>query len=89
MDFASTINRYTDLDAFPIPLIPEVLNELQSSRVFSRVDLRSATIMYYYAMSTKNAPLLKQMVACTSVHTSRSVLLTVSPSSVAFLAHYF
>lgn len=51
VDFASTINRYTDLDAFPVPLIPDVLHQLEGSRVFSRVDLRSA----YYQV-----PILKE-----------------------------
>lgn len=42
VDFASTINRTTKLDAFPVPLIANVLRQLEGSCVFSRVDLRAA-----------------------------------------------
>jgi len=42
IDFSSTINRATELDAYPVPLITNVLRDLEGSRFFSRIDLRSA-----------------------------------------------
>ena len=42
IDFSTTINRKTELDAFPVPLIATVLRELEGSKIFSRLDLRAA-----------------------------------------------
>jgi len=42
IDYASTVNRFTTLDAFPVPLISDVLSRLHGSSIFSRLDMRSA-----------------------------------------------
>jgi len=42
VDYASTINRSTVIDAFPVPLIEDVLRQLHGQTIFSTVDLRSA-----------------------------------------------
>ena len=42
IDYSQTINKFTLLDAFPLPRIDDLVNEMAQYRVFSTVDLRSA-----------------------------------------------
>jgi len=42
IDYRRTINRFTQLDAYPLPRIDEIVNELAQHRVFTTVDLKSA-----------------------------------------------
>ena len=42
VDYSQTINIYTELDAYPLPRIDEMVNELAKYSVFSTFDLRSA-----------------------------------------------
>jgi len=42
IDYSRTINRFTQLDAYPLPRIDEIVNELAQYRVFTTVDLKSA-----------------------------------------------
>ena len=42
IDYSQTINRYTYLDAYPLPRIDEQAHELAQCRIFSTLDLKSA-----------------------------------------------
>ena len=42
IDYASTVNRFTELDGYPIPLLADVLQQVHGSHVFSKLDMRSA-----------------------------------------------
>ena len=42
IDYSQTINRYTQLDAYPLPDIENMVREIAKYSVFSTVDLRSA-----------------------------------------------
>ena len=42
IDYSQTINIYTELDAFPLARIDDMVNELSKYSVFSTFDLRSA-----------------------------------------------
>ena len=42
IDYAQTINRDTPLDAYPIPLVTDLLDQLSHYKVFSYIDLKSA-----------------------------------------------
>ncbi len=42
IDYSQTINRFTYLDAYHIPKIEEIVDNVSSYRVFSTIDLRSA-----------------------------------------------
>lgn len=42
IDYASTINPLTVVDAFPLPLIAEILDQVAPHKVFSILDCRSA-----------------------------------------------
>ncbi len=41
IDYSQTINRFTLLDAFPLPCISDMINEIAQFKVFSTIDLRS------------------------------------------------
>lgn len=42
IDYSQTINRFTLLDAFPLPRINDLVNDIAQYRVFSTIDLQSA-----------------------------------------------
>lgn len=42
IDYSMTINKFTDLDAFPLPNIETVVNNVSKFKVFSQIDLKSA-----------------------------------------------
>ena len=42
IDYSQTINRYTELDAYPIPRIDNMVSKISKYSVFSTLDLKSA-----------------------------------------------
>ena len=42
INYSQTINRVTHLDAFPIPLVSELLEQVGQYRIFSYIDLKAA-----------------------------------------------
>lgn len=42
IDYSLTINRYTELDAFPLPNIESIVSEVAKYNYFSQIDLKSA-----------------------------------------------
>jgi transposase InsO family protein len=42
IDYSQTINRYTQLDAYPLPLIENLVHDISQFSVFSMLDLKSA-----------------------------------------------
>ena len=42
IDYSQSVNRYTELDAFPLPQIDELVNELSKHHFFSKYDLKNA-----------------------------------------------
>jgi hypothetical protein len=42
IDYSRTINRFTELDAYPIPSINEIISKVAGYKVFSTIDLKSA-----------------------------------------------
>lgn len=42
IDYSQTINRFTQLDAYPLPRIDEMVGKISSYNLFSTLDLRSA-----------------------------------------------
>ncbi len=49
IDYSQTINRFTLLDAYPLPRIDDTVNATAQYSIFSTIDLRSA----YYQVSIK------------------------------------
>lgn len=42
IDYSATVNRFTQLDAYPLPKISDLINEIAQFRIFSTIDLKSA-----------------------------------------------
>ena len=42
IDYSQTINKFTQLDAYPLPKIQDLINTIANYRIFSKIDLRSA-----------------------------------------------
>ena len=42
IDYSQTIYQYTDLDAYPLPRIDDMVNDLAAYKVYSTFDLKSA-----------------------------------------------
>ena len=42
IDYSQTINRFTLLDAYPLPSINDLVNKVAQYQVFSKLDLKSA-----------------------------------------------
>ena len=42
IDYSTTINRFTNLDAYPLPRIEVLVNRIASDKYYSSIDLRSA-----------------------------------------------
>ena len=52
VNYSETINKYTQLDAYPLPKIEEMVNKIAQYKVFSTIDLRSA--YYQIPLSEKD-----------------------------------
>ena len=42
VDYAQTVNHVTPLDAYPIPLVADLLDQVSQCNFFSYIDLKSA-----------------------------------------------
>ena len=42
IDYSQTINKYTELEGYPIPRIYDLVQELATDEIFSKIDLKSA-----------------------------------------------
>lgn len=42
IDYSQTVNRYTQLDAYPLPRINDQINDIAKYKVFSAIDLKDA-----------------------------------------------
>lgn len=51
IDYSATINRFTYLDAFPLPKISDIIRQLSKYKVFTKLDLKSA---YYQCPIREN-----------------------------------
>ena len=58
IDYSQTVNRYTQLDTYPLPIIEDQINEIAKNSVFSAIDLKDA---YYLVPFTKED---KRYTAC-------------------------
>lgn len=54
IDFSTTVNRFTLLDAYPLPMIDDLVAEISKFRVFSKLDLQHA--YYQLSLDMKDRP---------------------------------
>ncbi|XP_012562704.1 uncharacterized protein LOC101238699 [Hydra vulgaris] len=54
VDYSETINKYTQLDAYPLPKIETIVNIISKYKIYSTLDLRSA--YYQIPLSKKDRP---------------------------------
>ena len=50
IDYSQTVNRFTHLDAYPVPRIDEQINDIAKAKYYSSIDLKSA--YYQVPLST-------------------------------------
>ena len=61
IDYSQTINRYTELDAYPIPRIDDMVSKISKYSVFTTLDLRSAYHQIFLPDQDKPLLHLKQL----------------------------
>ena len=59
IDYSQTVNRFTHLDAYPLPRIDEQINEIAKTKYYSTVDLKSAYYQVPLAKEDENLQLSK------------------------------
>ncbi|XP_054260530.1 uncharacterized protein LOC128985173 [Macrosteles quadrilineatus] len=65
VDYSQTINRFTELDAFPLPRIDDIVNKVASYKVYSSIDLKSA---YHQIPITENDKPYTAFEACGNLY---------------------
>ena len=66
VDYSQTINLYIELDAYPLPRINKMINNLTKYKVFSSFNLKCTYHQVPLKVSDKNTQLSRQMVICFS-----------------------
>ena len=59
IDYSQTINRFTLLDAYPLPKIDQMIQEIAQYEVFSALDLKSLIIKSQSEQKTNSTQLLR------------------------------
>ena len=78
IDYSQSVNKYTYLDAYPLPRINEFVNKISQYRVFSSIDLRSA----YHQIPLKSSDkLFTIFVRSATPNTGTGALALDIPSS--------
>ena len=54
VDYSETVNKYTQLDAYPFPKIDKLVNDIAKYKIYSTIDLRSA--YYQIPLSENDSP---------------------------------
>ena len=81
VDYSQTINRYTQLDAYPLPRIDEMVSDITKYRIFSTLDLRSA----YHQIPIKPAEkLYTAFEACGCLYQFRRIPFRVTNEVASF-----
>ena len=57
--YSQIINRFTQLDAYPLPRIDDTINKIAQYKVLTQLTLKVHTIKFQLEMKRRNIPLLK------------------------------
>ena len=67
IDYSDTINMFTELDAYPMPNIIKMINDISKYKYFTTLDLKSAYHQVPIKGKTVNIQLLKSMANFTNL----------------------
>lgn len=81
IDYSQTINRFTQLDAFPLPLIENIVSNVAKYKVFSKIDLKSA--YHQFPILEKDKP-YTAFEACGNLYQFRRIPFGVTNGVAAF-----
>jgi hypothetical protein len=81
VDFSRTINRFTMLDAYPLPRIDDLVNEVAKHKFFSVIDLSSA---YYQIEIDENDRPYTAFQACNNLYQFTRIPMGVTNGVAAF-----
>lgn len=81
IDYSKTINRYTLLDAYPLPRINDIVNKVANYGVFSTVDLKSA---YHQVQIRNDEKLYTAFEACGQLYQFKRIPFGVTNGVAAF-----
>jgi len=76
IDYSTTINRFTLLDAYSLPNIEELVNTVAQDKYYSSLDLRSAYHQVPLLQRKNNIPLSKLLAIYFNINDFRLVSLT-------------
>ena len=76
IDYSQTVNQYTEVDAYPLPRIDDMITNLAKYWVFSTFDLKNA----YHQFLIRNILGLKQIVG----YISSIVFHSVPPMALLY-----
>ncbi|XP_045776080.1 uncharacterized protein LOC123874634 [Maniola jurtina] len=81
IDYSMTINKFTELDAFPLPSIESVVNNVSRFKVFSQIDLKSA---YHQVPILENEKIYTAFEACGKLYQFTRIPFGVTNGVAAF-----
>ena len=81
VDYSLAINKFTLLDAYPLPNIDEQVSEIAKGTVFSILDLKSAYYQLPLCPETDHIQVLKPVASYTSIPVYGFESQTVFPTS--------
>ena len=73
IDYSQTVNRFTHLNAYPVPRIDELINDIAKAKYYSSIDLNLRIIKYRSLKRTASLRPSKQMANCIIIVVSLSV----------------
>ena len=81
IDYSATINRYTPLDAYPLPNISDLVNKIAQYSWFSVLDLKSA---YHQVPIAENEKYFTAFEAAGSLYQLKRVAFGLTNAVAAF-----
>ncbi|XP_041989092.1 uncharacterized protein LOC121740463 [Aricia agestis] len=81
IDYSLTINRFTELDAYPLPNIELIVSKVAQHKVFSQIDLKSA---YHQVPILKTERLYTAFEACGNLYQFTRIPFGVTNGVAAF-----
>ena len=81
VDYSRTVNIYTELDAYPLPRIDEMVNKISTYSVYSALDLKSA---YHQIPIRENEKIFTAIESCGKLYQFKRIPFGVTNGVSAF-----